>query len=32
MGSFFEVLPRVVFRTQSKVYVGAFFAKIVDDF
>ena len=32
MGSFLTVLPRVVFRTQSKVYVGAFLQKQLTTF
>ena len=32
MNTFLTVSPRAVFRTQSKVYDGAFFAKIVNDF
>ena len=32
MNTFLTVLPRAVFRTQSKVYGGTFFAKIVNNF
>ena len=32
MNTFLALSPRAVFRAQSKVYVGAFFAKIVNDF
>ena len=32
MNTFLTVLPRAAFRTQSKVYGGTFFAKIVNDF
>ena len=32
MNTFLTVSPRALFRTQSKVYGGALFAKIVNDF
>ena len=32
MNIFLTVPPRAVFRTQPKVYGGAFFAKIIDNF
>ena len=32
MNTFLAVSPRTVFRTQSKVYDGAFLQKIVNDF
>ena len=32
MNTFLTVSPRAVFRTQSKVYGGTFFAKIVNNF
>ena len=32
MAIFLLVLPRAVIKTQPKVYGGAFFAKIVNDF
>ena len=32
MNTFLIVSPRAVFKTQSKVYGGAFFAKLVNDF
>ena len=32
INTFLTVSPRTMFRTQSKVYGGAFFAKLVIDF
>ena len=32
MNTFLIVSPRAVFKTQSKVYGGAFFVKLVNDF
>ena len=32
MATFLTVLPRAVFKTQSKVYGGAFVQKIVNNF
>ena len=32
MNTFLTLMPRAVFRTQSKVYAGVFFAKIVNYF
>ena len=32
MNVFLTVSPRAIFTTQSKVYGGTFFAKIVNDF
>ena len=31
-GYFLVLLPKAIFRTQPKVYGGAFFAKLVDEF